>query len=285
MEIKLTTAERLKDLRVCERNLTLEQLSEQTGLSRSALGNYETKDGAELSPNAVVTLAKFYGVSADYLLGLTENRVHSDTDIAQLHLSDDAVGILKNNRLNTRLLSELICHPAFLRLLTDIEVCVDRIADMQFRDRNLLLEQARQMIIDRYDPPAHDLGLRTLELAQGSEDLFYSHVIHNDLDEIVRDIRTAHTSDATTADAKTEMENMFELMQPILQEALDYEGTADAKRAFLICRTLDINYNMLPEEDQQAFARVCKRSPKLRNIISQRGKAGRLPPTQKRKRK
>lgn len=35
----LTIQERLKDLRV-ERGLTLEQLAEQTGLSRSALGSY-----------------------------------------------------------------------------------------------------------------------------------------------------------------------------------------------------------------------------------------------------
>lgn len=36
-----TTQERLKDLRV-ERGLTLEQLAEQTNLSKSALDSYET---------------------------------------------------------------------------------------------------------------------------------------------------------------------------------------------------------------------------------------------------
>ena len=43
MQIKLTIQERLKDLRV-ERGLTLEQLAEQTGLSKSALGKYEADD-------------------------------------------------------------------------------------------------------------------------------------------------------------------------------------------------------------------------------------------------
>ena len=43
MQVKLTIQERLKDLRV-ERGLTLEQLAEQTGLSKSALGSYETED-------------------------------------------------------------------------------------------------------------------------------------------------------------------------------------------------------------------------------------------------
>lgn len=39
----LTIQERLKDLRV-ERGLTLEQLAEQTGLSKFALGSYEADD-------------------------------------------------------------------------------------------------------------------------------------------------------------------------------------------------------------------------------------------------
>ena len=43
MQPKLTIQERLKDLRV-ERSLTLEQLSAETGISKSALGKYEADD-------------------------------------------------------------------------------------------------------------------------------------------------------------------------------------------------------------------------------------------------
>ena len=44
MYVQLTIAERLKDLRVIDKKLTLEQLAEQTGLSKSALGKYESED-------------------------------------------------------------------------------------------------------------------------------------------------------------------------------------------------------------------------------------------------
>ena len=88
MQIKLTIQERLKDLRV-ERGLTLEQLAEQTGLSKSALGKYEADDFKDISPFSIVTLAKFYGVSTDYLLGMTETKNHPDTELDALHLSDD----------------------------------------------------------------------------------------------------------------------------------------------------------------------------------------------------
>ena len=43
MNIKQTIPERLKDLRT-ERGLTLEQLSEATGISRAALGKYEADE-------------------------------------------------------------------------------------------------------------------------------------------------------------------------------------------------------------------------------------------------
>ena len=71
MQLKLTIQERLKDLRV-ERSLTLEQLSAETGISKSALGKYEADDFKDISPFSMVELAKFYCVSTDYLLGLTD---------------------------------------------------------------------------------------------------------------------------------------------------------------------------------------------------------------------
>ena len=85
MEAKLTIQERLKDLRVVDRGLSLEQLAEQTGLSKSALGKYEAEDFKDISPFAIVTLAKFYGVSTDYLLGLTENKNPANAELQALH--------------------------------------------------------------------------------------------------------------------------------------------------------------------------------------------------------
>ena len=86
MNVSLTIQEKLKDLRV-GRGLNLEQLAEQTGISRSALGQYETEDYKDISHTSIITLAKFYGVTTDYLLGMTENKNHPDTDLS---LNSDA---------------------------------------------------------------------------------------------------------------------------------------------------------------------------------------------------
>lgn len=90
MNIKLTLGERLKDLRV-ERNLKLETLAEQTGLSKSALSKYESDDVTDLSIYAVTTLAEFYGVTTDYLLGVTENKKRPDAVLLDLHLWGDRI--------------------------------------------------------------------------------------------------------------------------------------------------------------------------------------------------
>lgn len=63
-------AERLHDLRI-EAGLSLRDLANKTGLSFSGIRQWEK---AERVPNgeAIVILAKFFSVSADYLLGLTD---------------------------------------------------------------------------------------------------------------------------------------------------------------------------------------------------------------------
>lgn len=45
---------------------------EQTHLSKFALDSYEADDFKDISHYALIKLAKFYGVTADYLPGLSE---------------------------------------------------------------------------------------------------------------------------------------------------------------------------------------------------------------------
>ena len=70
----LTIQERLKDLRV-ERGLTLEQLAEQTHLSKSALGSYEADEYKDISHYALIELAKFYEVTVTSLDKGTQDAV------------------------------------------------------------------------------------------------------------------------------------------------------------------------------------------------------------------
>lgn len=142
MQVKTDTSERIKDLRV-EQRLTLEQLAALTELSSSAIGKYESGDSKDISAFAIVRLADRLGVSTDYLLGVTDNKNHPNTELSTLHLSDAAVDVLKKGNFNHWLLSELICHKDFRHFMVDAEIYVDRIADMRINDMNTVLEATR----------------------------------------------------------------------------------------------------------------------------------------------
>ncbi len=272
MQVKLTIQERLKDLRV-EKHLTLEQLSDATGISKSALGKYEADDFKDISPFSIATLAKFYGVSTDYLLGLTETKNHPNTDLHDLHLGDDMIDLLKSGKLNNRLLSEMALHKDFQRLMVDIEIFVDRIADMRINDMNTMLESARQKIMQQYNPGENDLYMRTLELAQITEEDYFGHVVHKDMDGIMRDIREAHRKDPMTADTASPVADV----QMQLEDVMNHKGTDEEKQARLLLKSLGIDYDKLTPEEFVTQINILKKSTHLRSYNNQRGKGGLYP--------
>ena len=267
MQPKLTIQERLKDLRV-ERGLTLEQLSAETGISKSALGKYEADDFKDISPFSMVELAKFYGVSTDYLLGLTEQKNHPNTELYALHLGDDAVEVLRTGKFNHRLLSELICHKDFQRFMLDAEIYVDRIADMRVNDMNAVLEAVRQMALMKNGGEENDLHLRTLEVAQIREDEYFGSLIADDLKGILRDIRSEHRPDTMTTDEIS----LAATMQDQLQDAMNFEGSSEEKKAKALLSTLGIDYDAITMEQFVNLIEVLKLSKHLKTPISQRGK-------------
>ena len=56
--------------------MTLEQLAEQTHLSKSALGSYEGDNFKDISHHVLIELAKFYEATVDYLLGRSQTAPH-----------------------------------------------------------------------------------------------------------------------------------------------------------------------------------------------------------------
>lgn len=62
-----------------------------------------------MSLGNLLTLADFYQVSTDYLLCRTELREHTNKSVSDLHLNDDAVQILTDEKYNPLLL--ILCRP------------------------------------------------------------------------------------------------------------------------------------------------------------------------------
>ncbi len=235
MKTQLSIQERLKDLRV-ERGLTLEQLSQQTKIPASTLGSYESDDYKEIPHRNLIVLAEFYEVSADYLLGMTENRQLGNTALSDLHLSDAALTLLKERKVNTLLLSELITHEQFRKLMLDLEIYVDGLADMQVKSLNFVVDTGRKALVKRHNPDEYDLQLNTLKAQHLELNEYFSHVIDDDMHAIIKDIRNAHKGDIDSAPPKT----VTEYFEDIIEKAEAFAGTSKQKLAYIFNRLLKI---------------------------------------------
>jgi len=266
MYVKLSIQEKLKDLRVA-RDLTLSELSAATGIASSTLGEYEKNDYKDITSHSLEVLAKFYGVSIDYLMGITENNLEANTPLEELHLTDDAVSVLKSGKINTRLLSEIIAHPGFRQMMTDSEIYVDRIASSRIHDMNTMLEAVRQtMILDKGADP-DDIYMQTIKAGQLSEDDFFGTAISKDLMDILRLIRDNHVSDSTTADTTG-----TDMVKNALDTATNFEGSAEEAKTAMFLGQLGIKYNKLTKDELVVLMRILSKSDLLKSPSRKRGK-------------
>ena len=149
--MELSIQERLKDLRV-ERGLTLEQLAEQTHLSKSALGSYEGDKFKDISHYALIELAKFYEVTVDYLLGRSQTKNHPNADLADLRLSDDMIELLKSGRVDNSLLCELAQYDVSEEALEELteKVGEDSLLGLKLHDIRLVYQAFTERMGDTY---------------------------------------------------------------------------------------------------------------------------------------
>ena len=62
-----------------EKGLTLDEFANNTGLSKASLSRYETEKTIPTIQSAYI-IAEYFGVSVDWITGLTENRVSATTE-------------------------------------------------------------------------------------------------------------------------------------------------------------------------------------------------------------
>lgn len=259
MKCKITLQERLKDLRVAH-NLNLEELAKLTGISKSALGNYENNDYKEINHGNLVTLAQFYNVSTDYLLCLTENKNHPNTDLTNLHLSDDMIDLLLSGSINNRLLCEIATHDKFKELMADTEIFIDGIATKCFNDINDYLEDVKTEIINRHPNIDEDIPLRTLSASQIREEDFFCHITHKTWDTILKDIRKNHEQDI---DSISEDDDTLSLQK--IRQIMISSGNNIDKFIKIFCNSFQLKYKKLSEDEKEFLRKLFKKSPIIKN--------------------
>ncbi len=250
----LTIQERLKDLRV-ERGLTLEQLAEQTRLSKSSLGSYEADDLKEITHTALIKLAKFYGVTVDYLLGLTETKNHPNANLTDLRLSDDMIDLLKSGFVDNTLLCEFATHPDFPRLMADLEAYA-----------NALVDATSATVVKQHNPGMSDPQLRQLVAAHIDDDSYCRYVIQQDISKIALDLRETHRDDFFSVPEDNPAKDILQ----VFDEAADPERNQTHSLFAFVSKLFWLK--KLTDEEKKSLKRIAGKSDLLKNPNPQRGR-------------
>ena len=116
--------ERMKDLRN-RRKLTLKEVAEKTGIDYSTLSRIENGNVKKVGDDVLLKLARFFGVSTDFLLGITNVPDKKNYTIEELGLTSDAARNLYTGSVNNRVINLLLAHPDFGTLTNRIADYLD----------------------------------------------------------------------------------------------------------------------------------------------------------------
>ena len=233
MFVTISLNERLKDLRY-EKHLTQSELEAATGIPATTYSDYE-QEGNPVPHEAVITLAKFYGVSTDFLLSLTDNRNAGNADLQSLRLSDEAIAFLQHKDTNTRLLSEILSHEAFPDLLRDAEIYVDGHFEDAIHAYNNMMTVTR-IKAEKAANGKKDAYTETLNKVCLLQDDYFPQILAKDFLPIISDIKEKHKNEASTSDGFFNEETL----QRIFDTARNTPGSPVKKIGVLISEILRI---------------------------------------------
>ena len=260
MKTELTLQEKLRDLRD-ERKMTLSDLEKATAIPISTLQRLEGQDDIRASYQDVALLAKFYGVSTDYLFGLTDNRQHRHIEIDALRLSDPAVEALKSGNLNNRLVSEVLSHPDFPPLLRTMEIYIDRKVLPQMNTMNAMYKVVEEKLKDTFEIKENDDVMALLQEAIVDEDDYLCYRISVAFNALMKKLFDAHKKDALPEEQAS---IVHELKTALDEYPLYKEKEEKAKYKYvLLTKQLGLNVKHLTDEENRALMKALEKSDKL----------------------
>ncbi|MDL2293463.1 helix-turn-helix domain-containing protein [Ruminococcaceae bacterium OttesenSCG-928-D13] len=268
MKKEVTLPEKLKDLRV-ERKMKLAEVSDAVGIPVSTLQRIEGQEDMRVGYQDVAALAKYYGVSCDYLFGLTDNEQYRNVEIDRLRLSDAAIAVLVDGNMNHRLLSELMAHRDFPALMRALEIYVDRKVLPQMNNMNAMYKFAEQTIRDNLTIEDDDEVMALLQEAVVDEDDYLRQKISERFNDVVRALFAAHKKDALDEKQSDELLEMKDLVKLYLDEK---EGGREEGRAkvTVFAKQIGLNVSGLSDDEILLLTRVLERSQKYRRTAGKR---------------
>jgi len=228
------TGERIGDLRV-GKSLSQKELSKIFGITTSQMSRIENGKTPIISSDVIISAAKFFKVSTDFILGLTDIRTPKNYDIAELGLSEGAVKAFISSSVDMQIINRIFEHKRFPYLADLIKRFTDGSIAAGVADQNDMIDFVTSTIGDFIEEnPEHK--------AEAQEDLKYikSHKlspneavlykIQSTFMAIVRDVKVEvdEKKEAVPVATKDFMQEIWAQLQDKPRSELTEEDVSEA---------------------------------------------------------
>lgn len=161
------TRSRIKNL-LEERKMTQAQLAERLGISESSLNRYLSGQTDKLSTESIIKIAKEFGVSTDFVLGLVHFPYRTNYDIDKLGLSAKAAICLFTGEVDPVIVSQLIEHKDFAILTAQIAQYKDATVSAGIAGMNTMFSKLSTlaMRVGRQQPAVRRMAIKAAQDAQ-----------------------------------------------------------------------------------------------------------------------
>lgn len=139
--------ERIHDL-LRERGMSQAELAEKIGMSESSLSRYLSGQTDKLSTDNIVSIARVFEVTTDFLLCLTDIPFTTNYDIEKLGLSVKAAEKLLRRKVNPETVSHLIETQGFNQLILQLDAALRGTYDAGYMFMTEMLNNARSLLTD-----------------------------------------------------------------------------------------------------------------------------------------
>lgn len=138
--------ERLRELREEHGYKSRNKLADVIGVDRTTYGRIENGSTKTINSDILISLATLYGVSTDYILGLSNTPEKMYDDIKVLGLSVEAAQNLSSGKVDSRVINELLLNKKFAVATKLLAGYYSGIANKTYEDKNKMLDFNQAMI-------------------------------------------------------------------------------------------------------------------------------------------
>ena len=215
--LKGNIQERITDLRE-QRGWTKAELAEFIGSDASRIGRIESGETKSISDDTILALAKVFGVSTDFLLGISDDPEPNNYDIRSLGLTVEAAKNLYMEKIDPDVLNLMMENPEFGTLTYMISRYLHDVMSEGYRFQSKLYNITASLIAESHAPGS---GQVVNDILAWRPDIQTDlTLIENGFAAIIKDIKTKISGKMAESRAEVLTKSVFVKMQNELQKGI-----------------------------------------------------------------